>query len=117
MPKTNGRKKAPVSAMCGLEGCCGGSCGSCACGGSAWKCHHRCPFMRWILGLIIIVFVFWCGMKIGELKSEIGGDSFSRHGFYDRSEMMGGQGRMMIYDIGSQTDQAQAVKADATKKK
>jgi len=73
--------------------------------------------MRWILGLIIIVFVFWCGTKIGELKSEIGGDGFGRNGFYDRAQMLERQNRMMIYDFGVPVESTQAVKPDTTKKK
>ncbi|MCX6712700.1 MAG: hypothetical protein NTY66_00645 [Candidatus Vogelbacteria bacterium] len=76
-PKANGRRKATV--------CTGSDCSTCGCGGRAWACQQSCVLTRWILGLVIIVLVFWCGLKVGELKNELRGN-FGRG--YDRSEMM-----------------------------
>ena len=47
--------------MCGR--CCGGHC----CGGG------RHLLLRWLLGLLILVIVFWLGLKIGEFKGVFGG--------------------------------------------
>jgi hypothetical protein len=45
--------------MCGMYGhCCGG---------------HRHVLLRWLLGLLILVIVFWLGVKIGEFKGAFGG--------------------------------------------
>jgi hypothetical protein len=62
-PKNSRRKMA---AGCGA--CCGGVCAN-QCGG--WYCPSHFHVARWLLGLLIIVFIFWAGMKFGELKSEI----------------------------------------------
>ncbi len=33
-----------------------------------WR-HGGFKLLRWIIGLMILVFVFWAGFKLGELKS------------------------------------------------
>ncbi len=39
--------------------------------GHMWchHCHHGFRFVRLIIGFLILVFVFWAGFKLGELKS------------------------------------------------
>ena len=50
------------------------------------NCGHMCGFgsrhiLRWVLGILIISWVFCIGMKIGELKSELmGGGYYSGYG-------------------------------------
>lgn len=34
-----------------------------------WRNHM---LMRVLIGLIVLIFVFWCGMQLGELRSAVG---------------------------------------------
>ncbi len=53
-----------------------GRCSNCGGHGGRWMCGHRCFFpMRLVLGLIILVIVFWVGFKLGEFKGAYIGDS------------------------------------------
>lgn len=82
-------RRKTVSSKCEMGGsCCGGMNGFCSCGGNVWRCQHSCHLIRWILGIIILSFVFWGGMKIGELKSEMRGDHFYRQDGFGRAGMM-----------------------------
>ena len=57
------------------EGCMHGFCG----GG-----HGA---LRWVIGIIIFIMIFWMGVRVGEIKSEM-------YGGY------GGYGQRMMYDRG-----------------
>jgi hypothetical protein len=46
-------------------GACVSSCAGCSFAGAA---HH---VLRYIIGFIIILFVFWFGVKVGELKTMV----------------------------------------------
>lgn len=62
------------------------SCGGCDhgfCGGG----HGA---LRWVIGIIIFVLVFWMGVRVGEIKSEMYGG-----GYYD------GYGRTMMRGYGN----------------
>lgn len=66
---------------------CGSGCGHCG------KCGNMCGFggrhlLRWFLGIIIITWVFSIGMKMGEIKAELG-NSYS-HGYGRTMPMMHG---------------------------
>lgn len=74
--------------MCDVCGSGNGRCG---------KCGHSCGFgrghiIRWILGILIITWVFCIGMKIGELKAylEASGFGYASHYNYRAMPMMGG---------------------------
>ena len=74
--------------MCDVCGSGNGRCG---------KCGHSCGFgrghiIRWILGILIITWVFCIGMKIGEIKAylEASGYGYSNHYKYRVMPMMGG---------------------------
>lgn len=67
--------------------------------GRCGKCGHACGFggrhiLRWILGIIIIFWVFSIGMKIGEFKSALEGNSpyYYSHIRYGGMPMMYGSG-------------------------
>ena len=86
MKKDMGMNHGPACS-CGSCGMMGrGMCGMCG-GRRFWA-------LRWLLGLVILVIVFWLGVKIGEFKGSFEGG----YGFYGRMSrhgmMMGGQGRM-----------------------
>ena len=68
--------------MCGR--CCGGHC----CGGG------RHMLLRWLLGLLILVIVFWLGLKIGEFKGAFGGDY---GGYYGMPRHMRTFNKPMMY--------------------
>jgi hypothetical protein len=79
------------------NGTCNGcrSCGAgCTCGGMHG--YHGHPVLRIILALVILTFVFMAGMKLGELKAELG-LGYERHGMMmERSNnYMYGEGNMM----------------------
>ncbi len=44
--------------------------------------YHRHFAMRWVLGIVILLLVFWLGMKIGELK-EVVESGFGYGGFHN----------------------------------
>lgn len=77
--------------MC--EGCMHGFCG----GG-----HGA---LRWVIGALILIMIFWMGMRIGELKSEMYGDyGYGRYGNQTRM-MRGGYnvyGPGMMYGYSTQ---------------
>lgn len=76
---------------------CGSGYGHCG------KCGNMCGFggrhlLRWFLGIIIITWVFSIGMKMGEIKAELG--SSYGHGYGRAMPMMyggynSGAGNMM----------------------
>jgi hypothetical protein len=45
-------------------------------------------FLRWILGIIILLIVFWFGFKLGEFKSYLKGDYNYGYEFYNNRQMM-----------------------------
>ena len=60
--------------------------------------HHRHFVLRWLLGLLILVLVFWMGYKLGELRGAFGGSEFGSFGHgYNRMYMFKGVpgGQMM----------------------
>jgi hypothetical protein len=79
--------------MCGGKMCAGAGTG-CTCGcGCGWAGGHR--LFRVILGIVILLVVFWVGVKVGEFKVLIG--EIGRGGYGNRYAypMMqgGGQGQ------------------------
>ncbi len=58
----------------------------CNCGG------HNHHLLRWLLGMLILVLVFWMGMEIGEFKGSLGGEGFggSRHMRFNKPMMENG---------------------------
>ncbi len=73
--------------------CCGYGCGY----GFGWGWHgaHHIGFMilRCLLAIVILVAVFWLGVKIGELKGAYGyggGYPFGMHGHGQYGVMIGG---------------------------
>ena len=70
-------------------------CGMCShCGGFCPHCGGRHMILRWIVGIIILVLVFWMGVKVGELRQVMysGGSYGIRGGQY-----------MMLRDSGQGT--------------
>ena len=70
-------------------------CGVCGSGnGRCGKCGNMCGFngnhiLRWVLGIIIITWIFSIGMRIGELKASL--NSSYGYGYHTRMmPMMGG---------------------------
>ncbi len=66
-------------------------CGSCA--GRCGACGNACGFggygiVRWILGIIIITWVFSIGMKIGELKGMLESAGYGKGSHYKYGQMM-----------------------------
>lgn len=43
----------------------------CNCPGCARMCGERCLFWRWLLGIFLLSFMFWCGLQIGYLKAQL----------------------------------------------
>jgi|GEM_PF-1282679 hypothetical protein len=76
MSKEQGAAGSPVASTDGQKSCkmCGH--GMCHCG-----CGHRHFWLRWLLGLIILLVVFWLGVKVGEFKGAFG-RGFGRNGSY-----------------------------------
>ncbi len=66
--------------VCTLSNC-GCNHGSCGCAEL-----HKHFLLRVIVGIIILVTVFWLGMKIGEVKSYIRSDQYMGH--FDSRNMM-----------------------------
>lgn len=88
---------------------CGGGCGSasaCSCGGGSCAGQgmmhgtmccgggHRHFLLRIVILIAVLGFVFWSGIKIGELKAYFGGDGYmmggGRGGYGRMYNMMGG---------------------------
>lgn len=100
-------KKCECGGGCGdgNGGCgCGGSgrgSGRCACGdmGMGGMPHHF--LLRIIIMLAILGFVFWSGVKIGEIKSYFrGGGMMGGYGAYGYPYMMGGDDGDAVYGTG-----------------
>jgi hypothetical protein len=93
------------------EGC---KCWKCQGQGACGYCKkHSCWYhaLRWALGIIIILVVFWLGLSLGRLEGElgVGGRTMARHSYsggYSRAypAMQGGGGVM-----GSHLQTTQAV--------
>ncbi len=71
------------------------SCQVCGSGnGRCGSCGNMCGFgkhnlLRWILGIIIITWIFSIGMKFGEIKAQLHGSSYGYKSMRV-SPMMGG---------------------------
>ncbi len=77
--------------VCGQGHCgCGNGMG-CGCHGGR---HMKYCLLRWVLGILIITFVFWMGMKIGEFKGEFEG-GYGMHGQRGMMIQYGGAPDMM----------------------
>ncbi len=49
--------------------------------GSGFGCVNKIFFLRWFLGIIIILLVFCVGVQLGEIRAELGKSSSGyRHG-------------------------------------
>lgn len=62
-----------------------GHCGMCGMHG-----HHRHGLLKMLLGLLIIVVVFFIGVKVGEFKTEFRGGfgGYGRHGMMNYQQPM-----------------------------
>ena len=72
-----------------------GKCGGCDHG----FCGEGHGALRWVIGIILFALIFWVGMRVGEIKSEI----YGGYGDYPTRGMMrysGGYGQPMMYDYG-----------------
>lgn len=71
--------------VCEVCGSGNGRCGSCGnmCGLGGYG------LVRWILGILIITWVFSIGMKFGEMKGALEGNGYGKH-MYFRGQMMNG---------------------------
>src|SRR5258708_1578263 len=107
----NGKKVAKeMTGTCECDGCnCSHGCGPWGSYGS-WGGHHW--FFRLIIKLLVIVFIFGLGVKIGELKMFIEEQIYAPQqvcaGMYCPRAwppylMMGGQGGMMQPQAGVQS--------------
>ena len=67
----------PVGCKCLM---CMGICRMCGFG-------HRYILLRWLLGLLILIVVFWLGMKIGEFKGAFEGGYGMQRGMYFQQPM------------------------------
>ena len=56
---------------------------SCNCSMCMHKHGHGNFFLRLLLGLIILLFVFWLGMQIGEFKGSFEGGYGSGYGMHN----------------------------------
>jgi hypothetical protein len=71
-----------------------GVCDVCGSGsGRCGKCGHACGFggrhlLRWILGILIITWVFSIGMKVGEMKAVFEGSGYGDHFYYRSGPVM-----------------------------
>ncbi len=86
-------KKGMMCESCGG----GGMHGGCCCGYSAYGDRH--VVLRLILGIFILMVVFWMGVKIGEIKAMFGG--YGRHGGYGEygPVMMRSYSPNMMWDV------------------
>ncbi len=69
--------------MCEVCGSGDGRCGSCGnmCG---YRGNHM---LRWLLGIIIITWIFCIGMKFGEFKAQVYGGGYGNHMYFKASGM------------------------------
>ena len=83
----NNHNQGYHSNICEVCGTNNGRCG---------RCGHRCGFggyhiLRWVLGIIIISWVFCIGVKFGEFKASVEGSGYGYGYNHMRiSPMMGG---------------------------
>lgn len=73
--------------VCDVCGSGNGRCGRCGnmCG---WNGTH---LLRWILGIIIITWVFCLGMRFGQMTAGFGGGyGYGNHMYFRSMPMMGG---------------------------
>lgn len=85
--------KHPEGCQCALceggkcEGCPYGYCshyGPCGWGhGGRWGHRH---LVGVLIGIIILIVVFWCGFRLGELMSYVRGGSYGRYGMMRSGE-------------------------------
>jgi hypothetical protein len=73
--------------VCACGGSCGGNCGGMQMHGCHGGRHH---LVKVILKLVILIIIFWCGFKLGEMTGFIRGE-------YGRGVMGGGFGMMHSY--------------------
>jgi len=62
--------------VCGGCGCpCSGNCEGGSCGGMHHGCHGgKRHLVKMILKLFILIIIFWCGFKLGEMTGFIRGE-------------------------------------------
>lgn len=76
--------------------------GMCSCGMCMYHRRHMGVFiLRWLLGIVILLVVFWVGIQIGEFKAEVrqgyGMSSMHEMGMGSGNDMMhGGMGNRAI---------------------
>lgn len=89
-------KGHPENCQCPMCRCMAGKCdGECQhCGGNCHWCGGKHRIIRWVLGILILLFIFLVGVKFGELKSYMygGGLGMGDYGYYPihRSMMLNG---------------------------
>ncbi len=72
------------------------ACNVCGSGnGRCGKCGNMCGFggyhiLRWVLGVLIISWVFSIGVKFGEIKTYLNSTGYGNHMYYRSMPMMGG---------------------------
>lgn len=72
------------------------TCGVCGSGnGRCGKCGNMCGFggyhvLRWVLGVLIITWVFSIGVKFGEIKTYLNSAGYGNNMYYRSMPMMGG---------------------------
>lgn len=56
-----------------MEGIKKGTCTECESCNTCSKCSYKggCCFLRWILGIIVILLVFWLGLTVGKFSGFI----------------------------------------------
>lgn len=91
----------PEGCRCGM--CQGKMCGMGGCGMcSGGKCHPMFHVLRWVLGIIILIFVFSAGIMIGELKGALEA-TYGRNMM--RTPYYGGYAYPMMQNYGAQAGQ------------
>jgi hypothetical protein len=73
----------------------GCSCKMCGCGCG----HGRHMILRWVLGLVILLIVFWVGVKVGEFKTSAWGYGMGYYGGMHRGMMMRRGGYPQMYPM------------------
>ena len=83
----------------------GCSCGMCSSHhGCCFGHHGRYLWLRWLLGILILVVTFWLGMKVGEFKGGMygyGGFGGHRMGAYPMMMRTQGTPNMMYWTSGT----------------